>query len=336
MEIVLLDQNTTAGEREAALTAIRQAEAASRIAVGAITLESAGELTSALSAAAADTILFVDPASARNTDLLIQFMMTVEQNDALIQYAASEFNGEHIELPELRVENIIRAISHCSAWPLGAVAVRGSVIRDSLPIDGSLTEFLAKTMLSSAIQGESVTEVQTAGKAACAVMLSDETRARLLGYAVNSCNIEDLFPDHAWRQHEEESAAACYHTLAALFIRLGDIETARECLQFSDQLEDSPRSQALKALISFAEGETLGAVANLISSLQQYEVRKRNDQRHYLSFSPSNLAGINKRLHEGLHALNNQDNRGALTHFAAAVFDFDSFYTDNGLDSLIH
>ena len=34
----------------------------------------------------------------------------------------------------------------------------------------------------------------------------------------SAVNIEDLFPDHSWESHEQESAAACYHTLAARFI----------------------------------------------------------------------------------------------------------------------
>ena len=105
--------------------------------------------------------------------------------------------------------------------------------------------------------------------------LQSAETARLLRSIVNNCNIEDLFPNHDWTQHGQESAAAAYHSLAALFIKLQDTEAAMECLAFSDQLEDSPRSLALKGLIAIEKGETLAAVANMVSSLQQYESRKK-------------------------------------------------------------
>lgn len=164
--------------------------------------------------------------------------------------------------------------------------------------------------------------------------LSGDTRSRLLSYAVGSINIEDLFPTHPWDQHEEESAAACFHTLAAHFIRYGDLKAAEECLSFSDRLEDSPRALALRGLISKQNGETLGAVANLVSSLQGYESRKRSGaHEHYVNFTPTNLEVINSSLHNGLSALNKQDNDSAFSHFARAVYNFDSFFASIGLES---
>jgi hypothetical protein len=102
-------------------------------------------------------------------------------------------------------------------------------------------------------------------------------------------------------------------------------------LKLSDQLEDSPRSLALKGIIAFDRGETLGAVANLVSSLQQYELRKKSDGSHYLSFAPNNLERINSNLNAGLQALNKRNNEAALEHFAEAVNDFDTFYTEHGV-----
>ena len=158
--------------------------------------------------------------------------------------------------------------------------------------------------------------------------------ARTIQTLVNSCNIEDLFPFHSWEMYQEESAAAAYHALAALFVRFGDIESAQECIRLSDQFEDSPRSLALKALVARTKGETLGAVANMVASLQQYEMRKREDTKHYVQFSPRNIEKISDNLQSGLAALNRADNETALQHFSEAVFSFDSFYSEAGIATL--
>ena len=333
LQIIVLDKNVTAADTALAESTILEAAAAARVEIAGIAATSGNEMNFVLNGTSAASVLFVDIDTARTPELLSQIIREAADRPGAIRYAAFE---ESV-LPELRTDTLITAISQVNPWPLGAVALPIATIRNGLPLEGSVTEFIASLLIRAAIEGEAI-ETFTTELAGCALEeLSDDARARLLGYAVNACNIEELFPNHAWQQHEEESAAACYHTLAALFIRFGDLDTAKECLAFSDRLEDSPRSLALRALIALSEGETLGAVANLISSLQQYEIRKRNENNtHYLSFSPPDLAAVNTELHEGLNALNKQDNRTALNHFAAAVFHFDGFYRQNGLDGLVH
>ena len=164
--------------------------------------------------------------------------------------------------------------------------------------------------------------------------IGKNTRSTMLKVAIETLEIEDLFPHHAWSYHQEESLAACYHTLAATFIRLGEYAAAEECLNQSEAFEDSPRSLALKGLISKLHGETLGAVANMVSSLQQYEQRKKEIGIHYLNFKPQDIEVVNFRLKEGLEALNKRDNNAALNKFTEAVFNFDSFYADLGLDKV--
>jgi hypothetical protein len=165
-------------------------------------------------------------------------------------------------------------------------------------------------------------------------LIRDKERAEILKYAIQDNNIEDLFPHHAWNDHHQESAAASYHALAALFVRLGDTESANECLRHSDNLEDSPRSLALKGIIAHEKGEVLGAVANLVSSLQQYETRKRNNGQHYLTFLPKDIENINSKLQAGLEALNKRENTVAFSHFAEAIFKFDDFYSMFGVDKI--
>jgi len=144
-------------------------------------------------------------------------------------------------------------------------------------------------------------------------------------------NIEEMFPNHNWITFSKESAAASYHSLAALFLRFEDPASAEECLACSEQLEESPRYFALQGLIQKANGETLGAVANLVSSLQCYEERKTKSGNHYLSFSPGNLDALKAQLADGLDALNKRDNSRALESFSEAVFTFDSFYAEHGV-----
>ena len=188
------------------------------------------------------------------------------------------------------------------------------------------------------IAGAAIAEAVSTGAKIAAVDsalaedLDAKTRSDLMKGAVAQIHIEAYFPEHPWATHKEESLAACYHTLAALFIRLNDLDAAHECLDLSSTYEDSPRALALKAILAKLEGQTLGAVANMVSSLQQYEQRKAKDTVHYLTFKPKNIEVINYRLKEGLEALNQRDNEGALTKFTEAVFTFDTFYSDMGLD----
>jgi hypothetical protein len=149
--------------------------------------------------------------------------------------------------------------------------------------------------------------------------------------AIDAFNIEELFPNHNWVSYSQESAAASYHSIAALFLRFGDPESAAECLDCSERLEESPRYFALQALIHQQKGETLGAVASFVSSLQCYEARKVDNGKHYITFKPSNLEVINSRLVDGLNALNKRDNDSAVGHFSEAVFNFDPFYAEHGV-----
>jgi hypothetical protein len=43
---------------------------------------------------------------------------------------------------------------------------------------------------------------------------------------------------------------------------------------------------------------------------------------------------INSRLVDGLNALNKRENDKAITHFSEAVFNFDSFYAEHGVQKL--
>jgi hypothetical protein len=245
-----------------------------------------------------------------------------------------------IDLPQMSPDGIIASLTNFEQWPLLCVATTRVTLRELKESSASTyTELLAQALIVSMGDGDeirvasSITPFISSPMSRAISELSPSARANLLRTTVEAMNIEELFPQHAWKEFSQESAAAAYHTLAALFLRFGDADAAIQSLQCSERLEESPRFFALLGLIQQSQGETLGAVANFVSSLQCYEARKKDDGKHYLSFKPMNLEVINSRLVDGLNALNKRDNDRALTHFSEAVFNFDSFYAQCGVQS---
>lgn len=243
-----------------------------------------------------------------------------------------------LEIPEITPEAIVSSLTRYDSWPLMCVATsRYSLSAISPDSIESVTELIAQSLIRSTAEGDSVrtssviTPRISSARGARTCTISTRARARCLRCAVDAMNVEEMFPNHNWVTFSKESAAASYHSLAALFLRFEDPASAAECLSCSEQLEESPRYFALQGLIQKAKGETLGAVANLVSSLQCYEERKTNTGDHYLSFSPGNLDALKARLAEGLDALNKRDNSRALESFSEAVFTFDSFYAEHGV-----
>ena len=243
-----------------------------------------------------------------------------------------------VQIPDLGPDQVLGSISKMDTWPL--VVVGTSRFALSMIGEGdatSVTEFLAQALVRSVADGDTIRQstlidtVISWANLSAICKLSDQARARILKTSIDAFNIEELFPSHNWISYSQESAAASYHSIAALFLRFGDPESAAECLDCSERLEESPRYFALQGLIHQQKGETLGAVASFVSSLQCYEARKVDNGKHYITFKPSNLEVINSRLVDGLNALNNRDNDSAVGHFSEAVFNFDPFYAEHGV-----
>lgn len=244
-------------------------------------------------------------------------------------------SGRTIQIQRIGIDNIIDTLSGNSEWPLMCIGMKKQSLMQIAPLEGeSLTEILANLVVKGSIRGQSVQSSQYSLSAPTGISLriSGDAMARMLRSITSQVNIEDLFPSHSWGDYEEESAAAAYHALAALFVRFGDLEAAADCLKISDKFEDSPRSLALKAMIAQIRGETLGAVANMVASLQSYEMRKHDNNRHYVQFIPGNVEKISDNLQAGLVALNRADNEKALECFSQAVFNFDPFFREAGLE----
>jgi hypothetical protein len=282
------------------------------------------------------TTLFVKLDSISDASTALQVVNTAQ--DYKGDYATfSLSNGAEVwTTPELTADTLVQAISEHQTWMMDVTIVRDEFIQqvtEAHSVTAALLKMAFRAMgehsqIDWNIENVSLNSHFQNSEA----RLSSSQCADLLRYALAVINIEDLFPRHSWEEYPEESAAACYHSLAAKFIALGELPTARECLVQSDQLEDSPRSLALKGIIAMHEGEVLSAVANMVSSLQEYERRKGGESSHYLSFSPNNLEIINSRLQSGLSALNEQRNDKAAEFFTDAVFEFDGFYKECGLE----
>lgn len=284
-----------------------------------------------------DRILLLDANLCLTSDLAGCLVNAhLQTADQTVSYLGHQSDSTLVEPSEISIDSLIDAIAHQSSWPLIALDLP-KALADRCDIadcqEGSI--YLAVLLVAAITTHHTLQRFEGIETEDVAVSngrdLKDLDRARMMRTVVSNCNIEELFPDYAWKEWDKESAAAAYHSLAAHFIRLGDTESALECLGLSDQLEDSPRSLALKGLIAMKQGESLTAVANMVSSLQQYEIRKKEATQHYISFSPNDMSEINRRLNLGLKALNQRDNETAACHFAEAIFDFDRFYQEYGV-----
>lgn len=277
----------------------------------------------------------IDPASFR--DFLAKNNSNSLREHSIAQLSA---NGEEISSLNISPTSLISLLAKQEKWPLLMLATsRSALLLVAQSNAESITELLTQALIRALADGDSILQAAGAGaeiateSANALLTLPLDARARCLNVALDAFNIEELFASHNWESYSNEAAAASYHSLAALFLTFGDTASAIQCLNCSEMLEESPRYFALKALIQQAKGETLGAVANLVSSLQCYESRKIDDGKHYLSFKPQNLEVINSSLVEGLNALNKRENEDALSHFSQAVFNFDPFYAEHGVSS---
>ncbi|GEM_PF-5238367 len=231
------------------------------------------------------------------------------------------YGGENLS-PETIFEQIIS-----SGTEIKAIEIPKSLV--SSLAGSEAQEILYSALFAAISSGEEITINPMRTNS-----LSNESKSKIIKRAVELIPIEELCPNHPWSTHGEESLAAAYHTISANLIKLDDYEGALEALSVSDRFEDSPRSLALRGVIAKQRGETLAAVANMVSSLQQYEKRKADTESHYLTFAPKSFEDINSELKEGLDALNRKENEAALTHFAKAVFQFDGFYKNQGIDKI--
>jgi hypothetical protein len=298
-------------------------------------------LAQATALAASKRVLIVSSALAFSFTDLSKLVAEIENRSVLEHIIVNPMADDTmLDMPEIAPETIVQSINRYDLWPLFCVSTTRHALNSvRMEAAESAPEIILQALINSIADGDTarasniITPLIHPAAAEAIGSLSLAAKARSLHYAVDAMNIEELFPNHNWKTFSQESAAAAYHSLAALFLRFQDADKAAQCLSCCERLEESPRYFALQGLIQRAQGETLGAVANFVSSLQCYEARKKADASHYLSFSPGDLDMIKTRLAEGLEALTRRDNDRALASFSDAVFNFDSFYAEHGVAS---
>jgi hypothetical protein len=291
--------------------------------------------------------------------------------NSIVQSPSSEFNfrsvstGNHaialidIALPLDYLAQVLTSpvTSHSQLWAIDCASSELSIAKlfmgiVSLPqlqyraglFPTSFTSLIDNTPCSNGIfmmaeliarSIESDMTIKIAGAVPPGASSSDSERARILHHLLLTYSIQELYPLLPWDTNQKEIGATCYQKLAAAFIKLADYRAAKECLHLSDSLLESPRSQGLKALISVAHGENLGAVANLITSLQQYEkyqlIHPGSDG---FDFHPKDMNVLGSNLCSGLKALDHNDQRQAISYLARAICEFDSFYDEQNLQRL--
>lgn len=287
--------------------------------------------------AKSNVLLFVDARSELSDSELSALSLFLQSGSQphFAFAAVRRADGSMCSFEAMSKATAVDLIANQQEWPLAIIATTKSSMREMSELDGANSnEVLAQFMMRQIAAGNAVESMKVSTgfpsiDSGISLTLAATARARCLRTMVAHSNIEELFPQHPWGEHQMESAAASYHMIAANLIRYGDTTSALEALEVGDQLAPSPRSLALKGLIALARGEVLGAVANMVSSLQQYELGK--DGQSYPSIAPANMEGINSKLRAGLEALHDRDNEKALEHFAEAVFHFDPFYKDCGI-----
>lgn len=296
---------------------------------------SAQRLADEMKASTSQRCIVIDARLApSNADLQTAVGAISRVRSASMSYIPLRSQRGIVDIANLKTDSLVDFLAQSPQWPVMCVGLDRGLAQQiqSINID-NLSELLATLMVMATVDNMVVAAASTPMRMGeqKSMALSGEALARITSSLIANCNIEDLFPNHPWSNHSEESAAASYHALAALFVRFGQMDSATECLRLSDSLEDSPRSLALRALIAERQGEMLGAVANIVASLQQYETRKNNDGSHYLSFNPENEAIMSTELEAGLSALNKSDNSLAYRHFSKVVFGFDPLFRSVGL-----
>ena len=352
LSIILIDDNAQQQQRDDAISAIPHSANSELLLVSAApaprtmsrakffagkgdTLASAVEC--AMNAARGETVVMISTRIAFAPGEIEKLLQSASSQGAhAAQFFTLSSATGYLDAPATAPDQIIASLIDNDSSAQAVIAVRKQTAQ-TLGISGSSTAAIIAGLALKLIGTHESTmicpeDIRLTGDSG--VELSSREKSTMLKAATDLCNVEELFPLHDWSGHSHESAAVCYQLLAAMFLRYGDPTLALASLKNSDKFEDSPRSLALKGLIAMKNGETLGAVANMVSSLKQYEIRKKENAGHYISFAPRNLEVINSSLNAGLAALNQHENALALEHFATAVFQFDSFYEECGLDSL--
>ncbi len=168
-------------------------------------------------------------------------------------------------------------------------------------------------------------------------ILSNFERAATMKELLRISNIEEIFQSVGWAPPSEvpPKAAHCYRELSAFFLGMGDTGSATECVDLSESLNENPRSTVLRGMIAASKGDSLTAVANLVSSLQQYEEQAASREKSSHPLSEQVEVDVTQTMKQGLKALNQRDNLKAFGFFASAIAKYDDFFAQPEVFSVL-
>jgi hypothetical protein len=295
-------------------------------------------LTAAVQNSRSTSISLINATAGISVDEMMAMAVAVLATDRKIGTFSLTTSTEELTCAQLSAAEIPNILSKARPLPLAGIKVSKAFLLSQIMPDVKTPEGIVSSLLVSAAAEFQTIDSDLAFIHSKTMTLESavpslQERGALLRQTVNQINIEELFPNRPWEHGQNEAAAACYQQLAAQFISLQEYSSAEECITLSERMEDSPRCLALKGIVAMLKGEELEAVANMVSSLQEYERFKKESSHVLMKINPTseNLEQINAALQSGLEALNARNNSGAASHFADALFKFDSFFSENGL-----
>ncbi len=276
--------------------------------------------------------VFLDGAGLNKISLVKEVLTTIPHKGTALLLRANPSNFSIVPAPSILFQEIGAETSN----PIVAAVCEPAMVLMLLELmeDANCEIELSRLFLGLALLGLTPDfEVQMLPcirlSAVESEQLTKDDRIFILKCIIELFNIEDIFPSLEWSSNPKQSAAHSYQLLASQFLLLGDNDAALECINISDQFMETARSYALRAVIASQKGETLAAVANMVTSLQQYEesapLGSLNDQIE---------CSVTSSLQDGLNALNDQNNQLALEKFTHAIAEYDPYFKEHRLLSL--
>jgi len=283
-----------------------------------------------------DVILIDKDCFVEDVDIIAAIsLLTAKPNLSFLYSPTPASNLTHAST----IEKITTTLNTSCAFPFGGVSFPLAAL-DDLPNDANqnirlISLFLFCRTLNQRISHSLIPH--TIPNKESEYILSDFERAATMKELLRISNIEEIFQSAGWGIISEisDKAADCYRQLATFFLRMGDCEGALECVDLSESLSESPRSSALRGIIAATKGDSLTAVANLVSSLQQYEELASIQNEPTRRLSEEVEVAVTNKMKRGLKALNQRDNLKAFDFFASAISKYDDFFTQPDVLSLL-
>jgi hypothetical protein len=289
------------------------------------------------SSLSADNVILIDAdCFVADVDIVAAIaLLAAKPNSAFLYAPTPAPNLTHAST----VEKLTTTLMSECAFPFGGILFPVEIL-DEIPIEANQNIRLVALLLFCKAIARKTTHFlipHTIANKDSEFLLSNFERAATMKELLSISNIEELFQSVGWDSPSDlpKKAAHCYRNLGAFFLRMGDLSSATDCVDLSESLHVSPRSTVLRGIIAANKGDSLTAVANLVSSLQQYEQNAALQQEYSNPLSEQVEIEVTSSMKQGLKALNQKDNLKAFGLFASAISKYDDFFAQPEVLSLL-